>query len=302
MYSVLRIISEQQGELYSVKTGGTLSFKKEITPANFNIKTNPIKAIIISANLHFWKTIDFKKDLTEEKRIFIFPNDAISEVDQIFFTPVHSSVEFNVVIQAWMRRDKLFEIFAIWNLTKSLSIYPEALLQNRANETKYLKLSGSVLEFQTNKLCAERVVKNADVEMQSHISNLDIMNDKKFIITKIEKRSLLTPLFCLLGAILLVFNVYCFGFVNEKDKYLIQASKVKNFLGAISIIYAEFSPGSVKEIRIQNSGRNGRITLFDEEFTTSIIEKKLSQKYSVDLERNDGVKILLLNERVLGND
>ena len=83
---------------------------------------------------------------------------------------------------------------------------------------------------------------------------------------------------------------------------MIQASKVKNFLGAISIIYAEFSPGSVKEIRIQNSGRNGRITLFDEEFTTSIIEKKLSQKYSVVLERNDGVKILLLNERVLGND
>ena len=65
MHLVLRIISEQQGELYSVKDGGTLSFIKEIIPTNFNIKTNPIKAIIISANLHFWKTVDFQKDLTE---------------------------------------------------------------------------------------------------------------------------------------------------------------------------------------------------------------------------------------------
>ena len=112
--------------------------------------------------------------------------------------------------------------------------------------------------------------------MQSHISNLDIMNDAKLIVPKIKKRSLLTPLFCFLGAILLVFNVYCFSFLNENDEYLIQASKVKNFLGAISIIYAEFSPGSVKEIRIQNSGMNGRITLLDEKFTTSIIEKKTS--------------------------
>jgi hypothetical protein len=69
MYLVLRIISEQQGELYNVKAGGTLSFTKEVSSINFNIKTDPIKAIIISTNLHFWKTIGFEKDLLIEKEV-----------------------------------------------------------------------------------------------------------------------------------------------------------------------------------------------------------------------------------------
>jgi hypothetical protein len=83
---------------------------------------------------------------------------------------------------------------------------------------------------------------------------------------------------------------------------LVQTSKVQNLLGSISEVYAEFLPGSIKEIRIQDSGRNGSVTLLDDKFTTSVIEKKLSKKYFVELKNNEGLKILLLNERVLDND
>ena len=302
MYLVLRIISEQQGELYSVKAGGTLSFRKEVSPVNFNIKTDPIKAIIISTNLHFWKTMDFEKDLMIEKKLFIFSNDAISELDQIFFTPVNSSVELKVVAQAWIRRDKLSEIFEIWGLKKFFSIYPEALLRNESKEIKYIRSKDSVLAFQKNIPCADRVANNVDVEIQNHISNLDIINDAKFIIPTIERRSLLTPLFCFLGTILLIFNIYCYSFIDKKEKYLIETSKVQNLLGSISEVYAEFLPGSIKEIRIQDSGRNGSVTLLDEKFTTSVIGKKLNKKYFVELKNNEGLKILLLNEKVSGND
>jgi hypothetical protein len=302
MYLVLRIISEQQGELYSAKSEGTLSFIKEVSSINFNIKTDPIKAIIISTNLHFWKTIGFEKDLIMETKLFIFANDAISELDQIFFTPVNSSVELKVVTQAWIRRDKLSEIFEIWDIKRSFPIYPEALLRNDSKETKYIRSKDSVLAFQKNKPSADRVANKADGEIQSHISNLSITNDAKFIIPTIERRSLLTPLFCLLGTILLIFNIYCYSFFDKKEQYLVQTSKVQNLLGSISEVYAEFLPGSIKEIRIQDSGRNGSVTLLDEKFTTSVIEKKLSKKYFVELKNNEGLKILLLNERVLDND
>ena len=59
MYLALRICSEQLGELYSVKAGGTLSFIKKVNSDNFDIKIDPIKAIVISATLHFWKAVDY---------------------------------------------------------------------------------------------------------------------------------------------------------------------------------------------------------------------------------------------------
>ena len=302
MYLVLRIVSEQRGELYSVKAGCTLSFTKEITSANFNIKTDPIKALIISTDLHFWKMKDFEKDLMMEKKSFIFPNDAISEVDQIFFTPVNSFVELNVVTQAWIRRDKLSEIFEIWDIKRNFPIYSEVLLRNESKETKYTKSKDFVLAFQKNKPCADRLKKSTDGEIQSHISNLDITNDAKFIIPKIERRSFLAPLLGLLGGMLLIFNIYCYSFIDKKEEYLIGTSKVQNLLGSISQINAEFLPGSVKEIRIQDSGRNGSVTLSEEKFTTSVIEKKLNKKYFIELKNDEGLKILFLNERVLDND
>jgi hypothetical protein len=166
----------------------------------------------------------------------------------------------------------------------------------------WIRSHETLLGYKRNKLSADILKNNIKDETQNHISNLDIINDAKFIIPTIERRSLLTPLFCFLGAILLIFNVYCYSFIDKKEKYLIETSKVQNLLGSISEIYAEFLPGSIKEIRIQDSGRNGSVTLLDEKFTTSVIEKKLSKKYSVELKNNEGLKILLLNERVLDND
>ena len=302
MYLALRICSEQLGELYSVKAGGTLSFIKKVNSDNFDIKIDRIKAIVISATLHFWKSVDYEKDLTIEKKSFIFLDDAISELDQIYFTSVNSSSDMNLVTQAWIRRDKLSEIFKIWNIKKSISTYPEALLRNRGNEVVWIRSHETLLGYKRNKLSADILKNNIKDETQNHISNLDIINDAKFIIPTIERRSLLTPLFCFLGAILLIFNVYCYSFIDKKEKYLIETSKVQNLLGSISEVYAEFLPGSIKEIRIQDSGRNGSVTLLDEKFTTSVIEKKLSKKYSVELKNNEGLKILLLNERVLDND
>ena len=302
MYLALRICSEQLGELYSVKAGGTLSFIKKVNSDNFDIKIDPIKAIVISATLHFWKAVDYEKDLIIEKKSFIFLDDAISELDQIYFTSVNSSSDMNLVTQAWIRRDKLSEIFKIWNIKKSISTYPEALLRNRGNEVVWIRSHETLLAYERNKLSADILKNNIKDETQNHISNLDIINDAKFIIPTIERRSLLTPLFCFLGAILLIFNVYCYSFIDKKEKYLIETSKVQNLLGSISKVYAEFLPGSIKEIRIQDSGRNGSVTLLDEKFTTSVIEKKLSKKYFVELKNNEGLKILLLNERVLDND
>ena len=302
MYLALRICSEQLGELYSVKAGGTLSFIKKVNSDNFDIKIDPIKAIVISATLHFWKSVDYEKDLTIEKKSFIFLDDAISELDQIYFTSVNSSSDMNLVTQAWIRRDKLSEIFKIWNIKKSISTYPEALLRNRGNEVVWIRSHETLLGYKRNKLSADILKNNIKDETQNHISNLDIINDAKFIIPTIERRSLLTPLFCLLGTILLIFNIYCYSFFDKKEQYLVQTSKVQNLLGSISEVYAEFLPGSIKEIRIQDSGRNGSVTLLDEKFTTSVIEKKLSKKYSVELKNNEGLKILLLNERVLDND
>ena len=302
MYLALRICSEQLGELYSVKAGGTLSFIKKVNSDNFDIKIDPIKAIVISATLHFWKSVDYEKDLTIEKKSFIFLDDAISELDQIYFTSVNSSSDMNLVTQAWIRRDKLSEIFKIWNIKKSISTYPEALLRNRGNEVVWIRSHETLLGYKRNKLSADILKNNIKDETQNHISNLDIINDAKFIIPTIERRSLLTPLFCLLGTILLIFNIYCYSFFDKKEQYLVQTSKVQNLLGSISEVYAEFLPGSIKEIRIQDSGRNGSVTLLDEKFTTSVIEKKLSKKYFVELKNNEGLKILLLNERVLDND
>ena len=302
MYLALRICSEQLGELYSVKAGGTLSFIKKVNSDNFDIKIDPIKAIVISATLHFWKSVDYEKDLTIEKKSFIFLDDAISELDQIYFTPVNSSSDMNLVTQAWIRRDKLSEIFKIWNIKKSISTYPEALLRNRGNEVVWIRSHETLLGYKRNKLSADILKNNIKGEIQNHISNLDIINDAKYIIPTIERRSLLTPLFCFLGTILLIFNIYCYSFIDKKEKYLIETSKVQNLLGSISEVYAEFLPGSIKEIRIQDSGRNGSVTLLDEKFTTSVIEKKLSKKYFVELKNNEGLKILLLNERVLDND
>ena len=302
MYLVLRIVSEQQGELYSVKTGGTLSFLREVSPVNFNIKTDPIKAIIISVNLHFWKSMDLEKELLVEKQSFIFSNDAISELDQIYFTPVNSSVELNIVTQAWIRRDKLSEIFELWDIKRNFQIFPEALLQNGSKETKYIKSNGSVLAFHRNKLCADRVVNNTGGEIQSHISNLDIINDAKFIISTVERRNVLTPLFCLVGVILLILNIYFYSFIDKKGEYLTQTSKVQNLLSSISEVYTEFLPGSIKEIRIQDSGRNASITILDEKFIISEIEKKLGKKYFLELKNDNLLKILILNEKVLEND
>jgi len=302
MYLALRICSEQLGELYSVKAGGTLSFIKKVNSDNFDIKIDPIKAIVISATLHFWKSVDYEKDLTIEKKSFIFLDYAISELDQIYFTSVNSSSDMNLVTQAWIRRDKLSEIFKIWNIKKSISTYPEALLRNRGNEVVWIRSHETLLGYKRNKLSADILKNNIKGEIQNHISNLDIINDAKFIIPTIERRSLLTPLFCFLGTILLIFNIYCYSFIDKKEKYLIETSKVQNLLGSISEVYAEFLPGSIKEIRIQDSGRNGSVTLLDEKFTTSVIGKKLNKKYFVELKNNEGLKILLLNEKVSGND
>ena len=155
MYLALRICSEQLGELYSVKVGGTLSFIKKVNSDNFDIKIVPIKAIVISPTLHFWKSVDYEKDLTIEKKSFIFLDDAISELDQIYFTSVNSSSDMNSVTQAWIRRDKLSEIFKIWNIKKSISTYPEALLRNRGNEVAWIRSHETLLAYERNKLSAE---------------------------------------------------------------------------------------------------------------------------------------------------
>ena len=302
MYLALRICSEQLGELYSVKAGGTLSFIKKVNSDNFDIKIDPIKAIIISPTLHFWKSVDYEKDLTIEKKLFIFSDDAISELDQIYFTSVNSSSDMNSVTQAWIRRDKLSEILKIWNIKKSVPTYPEALLRNRGNEVVWIRSHETLLAYERNKLSAVILKNNIKDEIQTNISNLDITVDTKFNIPKIERRRLLTPSLILFGVILLVFNIYSYNFSYENNKYLIQTSKVQTVLDSLSKVFSEFSPGSIKEISIHDGGKNARITILDEKFEIEKIKNQLSKKYFIELKTDNLLKILILNEKVLEND
>ena len=73
-------------------------------------------------------------------------------------------------------------------------------------------------------------------------------------------------------------------------------------MNSLSKVYSEFSPGSVQEIRIQDSGRNTRISLFDDNFDVLRIKELLDAKYFVEFKNSNKPHILILNEKGVGND
>ena len=277
MRVALRICSEKKSELYNIKTDGTLSFIKEVNPDSSDLQVSPVKAIIFSTNLHFWKSVDYEKKLIQDRNQFIFPEDAISEIEQIYFSSVSYSGEKNLVSQAWIRKDKLYELLRIWNLKDNIPLYPESLLENEAN-------------------------KGVDDTSKLDISGFKIITKSEFLISKVQDKRFTVSLLILIGFLLLGFNVYTYNFVDKKDEYLGLNSRIMNVLNDLSKVYSDFSPGSVQEISMLDGGKNIRVTLLDAKLDILKIKEELSEKYSIDFKGNIEPQILIFKEKVLDND
>ena len=194
MRMALRICSDQKSELYNFKTDGTLLFIKEVSPHSLGFKASSIKAVIFSTNLHFWKSVNYEKKLIKEQNQFIFREDAISEIDQIYFTSVRYSVEKNSISQAWIRKDKLSELLRIWDLKDSIPLYPESLLENKSN-------------------------KDVDDISKLDISGRKIVSKTEFLISPVQRRRFTMSLLLLIGFLLLSFNIYTYNFFDKEDDY-----------------------------------------------------------------------------------
>ena len=277
MHVALRICSEKKSELYNIKTDGALSFIKEVNPDSSDLQVSSVKAIIFSTNLHFWKSVDYEKKLIQDRNRFIFPEDAISEIEQIYFSSVSYSGEKNLVSQAWIRKDKLYELLRIWNLKDNIPLYPESLLENEAN-------------------------KGVDDTSKLDISGFKIITKSEFLISKVQDKRFTVSLLILIGFLLLGFNVYTYNFVDKKDEYLGLNSRIMNVLNDLSKVYSDFSPGSVQEISMLDGGKNIRVTLLDAKLDILKIKEELSEKYYIDFKGNIEPQILIFKEKVLDND
>ena len=277
MRVALRICSEKKSELYNIKTDGTLSFIKEVNPDSSDLQVSSVKAIIFSTNLHFWKSVDYEKILIQDRNQFIFPEDAISEVEQIYFSSVSHSVEKNLVSQAWIRKDKLYELLRIWNLKDKIPLYPESLLEN-----EFSKGVGDISKLD--------------------ISGFKIITKSEFLLSKSQDKRFTVSLLLFISFLLLGFNVYTYNFVDKKDEYLGLNSRIMNVLNDLSQVYSDFAPGSVQEISMLDGGKNILVTLLDANLDISKIKEKLNNKYSIDFEDNIEPQLLIFKEKVLDND
>ena len=277
MRMALRICSDQKSELYNFKTDGTLLFIKEVSPHSLGFKASSIKAVIFSTNLHFWKSVNYEKKLIIEQNQFIFREDAISEIDQIYFTSVRYSVEKNSISQAWIRKDKLSELLRIWDLKDSIPLYPESLLENKSN-------------------------KDVDDISKLDISGLKIVSKTDFLISPVQRRRFTMSLLLLIGFLLLSFNIYTYNFFDKEDEYFAPNSRIMDVLSDLSKVYSNFAPGSVQEISMQDGGKNIRVTLLDSKLDILKIKEELSKKYFIDFKDNIKPQILILKEKGLDND
>ena len=273
----LRICSDQKSELYNFKTDGTLLFIKEVSPHSLGFKASSIKAVIFSTNLHFWKSVNYEKKLIKEQNQFIFREDAISEIDQIYFTSVRYSVEKNLISQAWIRKNKLSELLRIWDLKDSIPLYPESLLENKSN-------------------------KDVDDISKLDISGRKIVSKTEFLISPVQRRRFTMSLLLLIGFLLLSFNIYTYNFFDTKDEYFAPNSRIMDVLSDLSKVYSDFAPGSVQEISMQDGGKNIRVTLLDSKLDILKIKEELSKKYFIDFKDNIKPQILILKEKGLDND
>lgn len=302
MRVVLRICSEQEGELYSISPNGTLSIIKEVGPESLDLRSNNVKAVVLSNTFHFWKSVNFERKLIEDKKKFIFRDDAISEPNQIYFTSVIASEELNLVSQAWVRKDTISLLFKVWNIKKNIPIHPESFLQNKSEKEINVKFNESIFIFERNK-CHSNISENSiKTSIQSDLSNLTIIPEKKFLVLNKVKVNFLKPIVIFTSILLLVFNFYSYFFNSDNEEYLFKNSRVQNVLNSLSKVYSEFSPGSVQEIRIQDSGRNTRISLFDDNFDVLRIRELLDAKYFVEFKNSNKPHILILNEKGVSND
>ena len=302
MRVILRICSEQKGELYSISTDGTLSIIREVSPENLELRANTIKALVLSNTFHFWKSVNYERKLIEDKKKFIFLEDAISELNQIYFTPVIVSKELNFVSQAWVRKDTISVLLKAWNINENIPIYPESFLQNKTEEDINVKFNESIFVFERNKHhsnISENSIKNT---IQSDLSNLTIIPEKKFLLSNHVNANFIKPLVILASFLLLAFNVYSYISITDTNEYKVKSSRVQDVLNNLSQVYSEFSPGSVHEIRIQDGGKHARISLLDDKFDVSRIKEKLNAKYFVEFENINKPHVLILNDKGEGSD
>ena len=302
MRVVLRICSEQKGELYSISTDGTLSIIREVSPENLELRANTIKALVLSNTFHFWKSVNYERKLIEDKKKFIFLEDAISELNQIYFTSVIVSEELNFVSQAWVRKDTISVLLNAWNINENIPIYPESFLQNKTEKDINVKFNESIFVFERNKHhsnISENSIKNT---IQSDLSNLTIIPEKKFLLSNHVNANFIKPLLILASFLLLAFNVYSYISITDTNEYKVKSSRVQDVLNDLSQVYSEFSPGSVHEIRIQDGGKHARISLLDDKFDVSRIKEKLNAKYFVEFENINKPHVLILNDKGEGSD
>ena len=302
MRVILRICSEQKGELYSISTDGTLSIIREVSPENLELRANTIKALVLSNTFHFWKSVNYERKLIEDKKKFIFLEDAISELNQIYFTSVIVSEELNFVSQAWVRKDTISVLLNAWNINENIPIYPESFLQNKTEKDINVKFNESIFVFERNKHhsnISENSIKNT---IQSDLSNLTIIPEKKFLLSNHVNANFIKPLLILASFLLLAFNVYSYISITDTNEYKVKSSRVQDVLNDLSQVYSEFSPGSVHEIRIQDGGKHARISLLDDKFDVSRIKEKLNAKYFVEFENINKPHVLILNDKGEGSD
>ena len=302
MRVVLRICSEQKGELYSISTNGRLSIIKEVNPDNLDLRANPIKAVVLSNTFHFWKSVNFEKKLVEDTKKFIFLEDAISELNQIYFTPVIASKESKLISQAWVRKDTISVLFETWNINGNIPIYPESFLENKSEKEISVKFDELLIVFERNKHHPNISEISTKTASQSDLSNLTIISEKKFRLSHKVGSNFTKPLVILASVLLLAFNVYSYISITDTNEYIVKSSRVQDVLNDLSQVYSEFSPGSVHEIRIQDGGKHARISLLDDKFDVSRIKEKLNAKYFVEFENINKPHVLILNEKGEGDD
>jgi hypothetical protein len=302
MRVVLRICSEQKGELYSISTNGRLSILKEVNPDNLDLRLNSIKAVVLSNTFYFWKSVNFEKKLIEDKKKFIFLEDAISELNQIYFTPVIASKELNLISQAWVRKDTISVLFETWNINGNIPIYPESFLENKSAKEISVNFGGSLIVFQRSKHHPNISENSTKTASQSDLSNLTIVSEKKFRLPHKVGSNFTKPLVILASVLLLALNVYSYISITDTNEYAVKSSRVQDVLNDLSKVYSEFSPGSVHEIRIQDGGKNARISLLDDKFDVSRIKEVLKAKYFVEFENINKPHVLILNEKGEGSD
>ena len=165
-----------------------------------------------------------------------------------------------------------------------------------------VKFNESIFVFDRNKHhsnISENSIKNA---IQSDLSNLTIIPEKKFLLSNHVNANFIKPLLILASFLLLAFNVYSYISITDTNEYKVKSSRVQDVLNDLSQVYSEFSPGSVHEIRIQDGGKHARISLLDDKFDVSRIKEKLNAKYFVEFENINKPHVLILNDKGEGSD